>query len=521
LRCIGLGHLQQTQLIEAEHYLSLALRSTPDSPNLLNDLGIVKLQQQAYQAAVGFLQRALAIDPTHSDALNNIIAAFSGSRELGKAKIYLQRLMQVKPFSAQVYVKAANISLALNELEQAIRCGRKAVKLAPHQTAARLSLADSLEASGRFKQAKFQYLTLLAREPDQVIALSKMLSLRGTHIDEQHERQAQQLLKSNELKDSERARIHLGLAKYYDHRQKYDRAFEHLQAGNAVKFRKHSFDSNLFTQAVDLLISTFTLEYFPSVPILGIRSSRPVFIVGMPRSGTTLVEQVLASHSQIAAGGELSTITNFAAQMTRSGVAYPGRVRELDANAIEQMAQQYLDKLATISRGEALVTDKMPFNYMHLGLIVTLFPNARIIHCRRDALDTCLSCYFTTFSEYLQFASRLETLGRYYLDYRRLMAHWGRVLPVPMLEVEYERLVDNTEETIRGILSFCGVEWESGCMQFYRTERGIRTPSRWQVRQPIYGSSVGRWRNYEQHLGPLRGILSPALEEDPPESAPR
>ncbi len=514
LRCVGLGHLQQQHLVEAEQYFSRALRSAPQSPNLLNDLGIVKLRQKAYQEAVGLLSRALDIDPRHSDALNNLAAAFSAVREPGRAKAFLERLTRLKPFSAQAYVKAANNSLALNELERAIRYGRKAVKLAPQLPAARLSLADALEAGGRFKQAKFHYLTVLAREPDHLMALSKLLSLRGTHIDERHELRAQQLLKRCELKDLDRTRMQLGLARYYDQRQQYQSAFEHLEAGNAVKFRRHPYDSKLFSEAVNRVIDSFPSEFFRSLPLLEVRSDRPVFIIGMPRSGTTLVEQILASHSRIAAGGELSTVTNIAARMSLTGAAYPARMRDLDATALGRMAKQYLEKLDTVSRDAALVTDKMPFNYLHLGLIAALFPDAKIIHCRRDALDTCLSCYFTAFSEYLQFASQLDTLGRYYLDYRRLMKHWRAVLPMPMLEVEYEQLVSNTASVVRDLLRFCGVEWESGCMQFHLIARGVRTPSRWQVRQPIYGSSVGRWRNYETQLRPLLEILSPVLQED-------
>jgi hypothetical protein len=154
----------------------------------------------------------------------------------------------------------------------------------------------------------------------------------------------------------------------------------------------------------------------------------------------------------------------------------------------------------------------MPFNFMHLGLIAALFPDAAIIHCRRGALDTCLSCYFTSFSENLLFASNQEALGYYYLDYRRMMDHWRLILPKPMLDVEYEQLVSNTEETVRALLKYCGLEWEPACLQFHRTARGIRTPSRWQVRQPIYSSSVGRWCRYDRHLQPLRDVLTPVLQ---------
>ncbi len=515
LRCVGLGLLQQRQFLEAEDYLSRALRLAPDSPNLLNDLGVVRLRQHAYRETVNLLTRALEIDPTHRDALNNLAATFTLLGQPARAKDYLEWLVRVMPFSAQACLESANNALALNELERAIGCGRKAVRLASHDSAARLSLADSLEATGRFRQAKFQYLAVLARDPDQVIALSKLLSLRGTHVRERHELHAQQLLVGKELSEPQRTRLHMGLAKYYDSRGRYDSAFEHIRTANAAKHSQHPFDSNLFTRSVDELIDTFSAESLRSLPVPEAHSGRPVFIVGMPRSGTTLVEQILASHSRIAAGGELSTLINVVAQIGRqTGKAYPAAVRDLDASALGRMGQQYLDKLESISQDALRVTDKMPFNFLHLGLIAALFPDAKIIHCRRDPLDTCLSCYFTTFSEQLQFASDLGALGRYYLDYRRMMEHWRTVLTVPMLEVQYEELVSDSDGTVRRLLEYCGVEWEPGCTRFYETARGVRTPSRWQVRQPIYRSSVGRWRRYEQHLAPLLETLSPVLREN-------
>lgn len=516
LHFLGLGYLQLHRLTEAEQYLGRALRLAPDSPNLLNELGIVRLKREAYDEALGLFSRALELDAKHSDALYNLAATFTVLRQPDRAKGYLDRLIRVLPFSAQAHVQAADNSLALSDVEQAIRRGRKAVRLGPQHTPARLSLAESLEAGGRFKQAKFQYLSVLEREPAQFTALSRLLALKGTHIDDRHVRKAHACLQAKALPEADQAQLHLALARFYDQQKQYDQAFQHLAAGNTIKFRNHPFDSARFSEAIDRLIRTFSPEFVRSLQSPGIHSTRPVFIIGLPRSGTTLVEQILASHSRIEAGGELSTITSIAAQMSQNDVAYPEKMRELDPQARARMAMRYLDKLHAISPDAARVTDKMPFNFMHVGLISALFPGAKIIHCRRHALDTCLSCYFTTFSEHLQFASDLEALGRYYLDYQRLMDHWRTVLPAPMLEMDYERLVGDTQESVRTLLAYCDVEWEAACLQFYRTERGVRTPSRWQVRQPIYANSVGRWRPYERHLQPLAKILSPVLRQQGP-----
>ncbi|MEQ8515497.1 MAG: sulfotransferase, partial [Chromatocurvus sp.] len=170
-----------------------------------------------------------------------------------------------------------------------------------------------------------------------------------------------------------------------------------------------------------------------------------------------------------------------------------------------------LEQLDKVSTTADRVTDKLPFNFMHLGVIALLFPGAKVVHCRRHPLDNCLSCYFTSFADQIHFANRLDTLGRYYLDYHRLMQHWQEVLPIEILDLHYEDMVDDTEGQVGALLDHCGLEWEDACLEFHRTERGVRTPSRWQVRQPIYRGSVQRWRNYEEELGPLREILAPIL----------
>lgn len=521
LRYLGLALLQAQCYGEAERHLSDALRREPASADLLNDLGVARLRQGAQDEALDYFNRALDIDPCHGDALGNLAVLFTEKSQPARAQPYLQRLVAAHPFSGAACAKAARNSLLLDDAEQAVRLGRRAVRLAPQLAEARLTLAEALETTGRFRQAKFQYLSVLSREPRQVTALAKILSMKQTEINEQHVRDAQALLDAAALPAQASAQLHLALARHFDRHRRYDAAFGHLRSGNAISWKKQTFDSALFSQAVDSIIDVFTDDLLRRRQTHAASHPRPIFIVGMPRSGTTLVEQILASHSMVVAGGELSTITNLAAGMAHEGEPYPHGVRSLDSAGLSRMAAQYLQKLESISADAAHVTDKMPFNFMHVGLISMLFPDAAIIHCRRDPLDTCLSCYFTSFGERLLFASDLEALGHYYLDYRRLMAHWHEVLPQGILDVQYEQLVSDTELTIRTMLDWCGLGWEQDCLQFYRTDRGIRTPSRWQVRQPIYRGSVGRASNYEAHLQPLVEILAPVLKSDGNRQAPQ
>lgn len=514
LGLLGLGYLRQDNLPGAEQALSRALRVAPADATLLNALGIVRMKQGLHVEAIRLFSGTLEKRPNDSDALSNLAATFTALQQPHRAAAYLERLTQVLPFSVHAYKRASDNRLSLGDVEQAIRYGRQAVRLAPGNAMGRLSLADALEAGGRFRQAKFQYLAVLENDADQSTALSGLLSLKNTSVAERHVTSAKRLLDGVGLHDPDRVQLQLAMAQYFDQRGLYATAFEHLNHGNAIRFRNHAFDSRAHSQAIDQLILACTGSTLAAIPTHEVRSNRPIFIVGMPRSGTTLVEQILASHPQVAAGGELPAIINIAGQIGRNSTKYPEAMQGIDRETLARMARQYLDTLDTISPDSARVTDKMPFNYMHLALIVALFPDATIIHCRRNALDNCLSCYFTSFNEQLQFASELRALGHYWLDYQRLVQHWNLVLPIRILEVQYELLVANTEECIREMLGFCNLAWDPACLHFYLSARGVRTPSRWQVRQPIYDRSVGRWRNYEQQLKPLVEVLSSALHDE-------
>ncbi len=288
------------------------------------------------------------------------------------------------------------------------------------------------------------------------------------------------------MPDADRVRLRLALARYHDGHGHYDIAFEHLQQGKSLHFKNHAFDSDAFTTDIDR-----RMRGSIGLSVRGGKAgaARPIFIVGMPRSGTTLVEQILASHSRVAGGGELPTIMNIAADLQRlAGGNPPGGLPE---EVRDGLAQRYMGALKALPPGASFITDKMPFNFLHLDLIASLFPDAAIIHCRRGALDTCLSCYFTDFSEKLPFASDLGVLGRYWRDYHRLMEHWKAALPGRVLDVRYEQLVGDTATVVGEMLEFCALPWEDACLQFYRTSRAVRTPSRWQVRQPIYSRRSG------------------------------
>ncbi|MAL94309.1 MAG: hypothetical protein CME40_04435 [Haliea sp.] len=514
LHYLGLTRFQQGQLSSAENLLRRALAQRTDNANAWSDLGMVLLRRGQPEASIEAFSKALSLAPDHPDALHNKAQALRQLGRFDQARPLLEHLLTLKPKSASARYLLANVQHRANDLDAAIPAYREALRLAPGDKRIRLGLGDALESSGQFSEAREHYDAVLAADPDSPLALARLLQMRDREPAREQVRRAETLADNPATPEDGRVRLNIGLGYYHDRQQQFETAFQRLQAGYEVLARRAPFDSDGYSRAVDKLIEALPKSFFESAPNSGLDSERPIFIVGMPRSGTTLTEQILASHSQVAAGGELSSLLKVSyriGELSASGKPYPAGLRSVAPPDLRSLAEDYLRQLDRVAPQAARVTDKLPFNFMHLGVIALLFPRARIIHCHRHPLDNCVSCYFTSFADQIRFANRLDTLGRYYVDYHRLMTHWKQALPLEIFDLRYEDLVTNTEDRIRALLGHCDLPFEDSCLRFYQTERGVRTPSRWQVRQPIYAKSVGRWRNYQQQLAPLAEILAPVL----------
>jgi hypothetical protein len=339
-----------------------------------------------------------------------------------------------------------------------------------------------------------------------VSALANLLAIRDYVPDEQLVTDAEALLGGAKVSEDDRVKLHQGLGKHYDRSAEYDRGFSHFAASNDIlRKRAPDFDLAGVVRMFDGLIGAFSAEFFAAAKGFGSDSQRPVFIVGMPRSGTTLTEQILASHPRVFGAGELQDMPMIARSLPPD---YPQCVATLNRAAFTRLAEAYLAGLEGKAPAGALrVTDKLPVNFLYLGLIATLLPSARIVQCRRDPLDVGLSCFVELFETGYDYTTDLENFGHYFVQQERLMAHWRAVLPMPIHELRYEELVDQPEAATRALLAHCGLDWDADCLDFQKTQRTVRTPSRWQVRQPMYRSSIGRWRNYQAHMAPLVRVL--------------
>nr|WP_276510924.1 sulfotransferase [Rhodobium orientis] len=304
-----------------------------------------------------------------------------------------------------------------------------------------------------------------------------------------------------------------------DRAKNFDKAFEYYILANESRSRRRPFDKDQFRRDIDDLIASFTEDVVASLSDAGCESRKPVFVVGLPRSGTTLTEQILSSHSKVYGAGELRRISVIVTAMKAlevPGVAYPRDVERIVRSTLRKHGEQYLQIAGKRApEGAERIVDKMPGNILHVGLIGTMFPNATLIHCMRDPMDTAVSCFMQNFKETLSFTTDLGALGLYYRETLRLMEHWKAIFPGRILEVQYEDTIADPETMSRKLIAHAGLEWENQCLDFHKTERTVRTASQWQVRQPIYKTSVEKWRRYEKHLGPLIA----ALNGEEPEAA--
>jgi hypothetical protein len=330
-----------------------------------------------------------------------------------------------------------------------------------------------------------------------------------------------QLLDGPSLSDEDRSGVLFGLAAVCDARGDYADAAAHLDQANAldraVRNRLgQAYDPAAHTRFVDRLLETFTPELFARMSGLGNPSERPVFIVGLPRSGTSLLEQVLATHSRVFGAGELRLAREDFEEI--GGGAGPGCeqrafavVDRLDADTINRLGRHHLDRLNDLNMTAERITDKMPDNYLYLGLLHLLFPGARLLHCRRDLRDVAVSCWMTQF-RHVPWASDPDLIAHRFEQYRRVIAHWARVLPATVLEVDYEEAVGDLDTVARRVVAWCGLDWQPACLEFHRTARPVRTASATQVRQPVYRSAVARWKHYAAALAPLFSRLPCSMQ---------
>jgi tetratricopeptide (TPR) repeat protein len=512
---LGTALIVQGDLREAITILAEATTRGPQLAEAHFQLGRVLQMVERYEDATATLLRAHALKPKSVDAPLLLGQVLSTKHQGEEAIRWYERAAALAPQSIEPLIGTGIAYLDMNRFEDALRFFEKALEREPGNARVHFNIGLGLQRQGRFEEAMRAHEKAIELDPACAPAHFHLaLSRKHDSVDDKV-RAIERALAIPGLDEEQKAGLHFALAKAYDDIGDYDAAFGQYRAGNEIRKARVIFKPEDFALYVDRVIASFPKLLFERLGPIGSPSALPAFVLGMPRSGTTLVEQILSSHPDVFGAGELDYMRQVSLALPPAlGTErpFPECVALLDRATAQRLAEEHVARLQALAPAALRVTDKLPNNFQRLGLIALLFPNARIFHCRRDPIDTCLSCYFQEFAHGQPYSFDLRHLGLFYRDYERLMAHWRVVLPAAPLEVPYEALVANQESWSRRLVAHMGLPWDERCLAFHRIERQVHTASFWQVRQPIYASSIGRWRHYAKHLGPLIDALGVAAE---------
>ncbi len=508
----NLGYALQTldRTEDAIAHYEKAIEIQPDYAEAHNNLGNVIYKLGRSQEAIAHYEKALVTKPRYAEACNNLANVLVALGRLEEAIAYYEQALAIIPNDAEAHDHLGNTLHMLGRSEDAIPHHETAIAIKPKDAEFHSNLGQALHALGRLDDAKQAFDTALASTPGKaryywMLANSK----RFTPGDNQLIKMIELARDANSLPVEEQIGLHFALGKAFADVGDRHQSFQHLLQGNSLKRQQVAYDEARTLEEFERVRRVFTANLLRDTRGLGEPSSVPIFIVGLPRSGTTLVEQILASHQKVFGAGELIEVGRLTAAICGpDGSSFPEAVATMSGERLRQLGEIYLSTVRRMAPTAERVVDKMMSNFTYAGLIHLALPNARIIWTRRDPRDTALSCFSILFAKGLEYTYDLAELGRYYRGYHSLMRHWRAVLPKgAILEVHYEEVVESLEEQARRIVAHCGLEWDERCLSFHKTARSVRTASATQVRQPIYRSSVGRWRPYEHLLQPLLQAL--------------
>jgi tetratricopeptide (TPR) repeat protein len=503
-------HREKGELRQAEQLCMAVLSRDPNNAQGLYLAGTLALDIDDPQLAVPFFKKAADKQPKAPNAHVALAKTYEKLHDYDEAINHFRRALTLKPNLVDALCGLGRCYTRKGKADLALPLYEKALRLMPDDGAARMGLANALTGLGRMEEAAAQ-LNECIRLREHVGAAYRMLSDTRKFSSEPAELGA--ILAELEVPDlfpSEAASLHHAAGKILNDIGHYEDAIDHFQSSKTVT--GNDFDVESYRRWVDAMIGLFTPEMLATRAEFGDPTEIPVFVVGMPRSGTTLIEQVCSSHPAVHGAGELTKLGSIG-RLAGFKKSQPGQISAMSKAVSQAMAADYLGYVRKLAPASALrIVDKMPHNFEAIGLIALLFPGARIIHSRRDAIDNCLSCFFTRFNDSHGYNTDLVKLGLYYRQYDRLMRHWNAILPGRIYECRYEDMVADQEAESRRLIDYLGLPWDDACLRFYEQDRTVSTPSRWQVRQPIYTSSVKRWRKYGAKIQPLIDALGGLAE---------
>lgn len=474
---------------EAEVLLKRAVEKAPDYSHAWHDLFKVQQEQEKHEESIDTANMLIKLEPDSPRPMTLLAAAFASSGDHEKAIDIYDQTLELFPDHVSAMCGKGNSCRTFGRAEDAIAAFRQSIETNPFHAEPYWSLAN-------LKTFKF--------EQEEV---DKMIELEG----------------DERIPELGQVQLNNALGHEFHNRKEYDRAFEYLERCNSLRRIQEYYDPVENEELVSMMISTFNPEFIAENADKGDQDGAPILIVGLPRSGSTLLEQILSSHSEVEGTYELRDLaqtTRLMPEIRAKGIVYPSNITHIDQSKFKELGGRYINKTQRHRSDLPYFTDKNPNNFMHIGFLHLTLPNAKVINARRHPLDSCFGSFKQLFASGQSFTYDMIELGEYYLQYQRVMDHWHEVMPGKVLDVQYEDVVADTETQIRRILDHCGLGFEESCLNFHQTDRAVKTASSEQVRQPIYASSVHTWRHYEEHLGDLIEVLEPLLIDLPEKDRP-
>jgi tetratricopeptide (TPR) repeat protein len=516
LMALAAEHQKEGRREEAERIYRRVLRENPKNVDALRLLALIASAAGRADDAEAMLRKAVELAPDFLLALLDLGRLCKEQDRFADALACFDRMIALEPSQPQAHYQRAATLARASFTPEAIASYRRCLALRANHPGALLGLGHVLKAVGNYEGSVAAYQACIEAVPGSGESYWSLANLKTYRFDDTTIAEMERRAVDPDVKPSSRVNFLFALGKAHEDRGDFERAWERYRAGNEAQRATVSYDPVQTEVMNDRLLATYTADFLAAHAGSGNPDAAPIFILGLPRSGSTLLEQILASHSQVEGTSELPYVGRVATSLNRNrgdGINYPEAMRELRPDHVRSLGDDYLAQARTHRRTAApRFIDKMPNNFPNVGLIALMLPNARIIDARRHPLDACLSCWRQLFAKGQNFTYDLTEIGEYYLQYQRMMDHWAATLPGRVLTVQYEEVVSDFEPQVQRLLDFCGLPWEDACLRFYESERPVRTPSAEQVRQPIYDRSVGHWKHYEQHLAELVAVIAPIRE---------
>jgi tetratricopeptide (TPR) repeat protein len=506
---IMLNYFKTGDYKSAEVKAKKLIKKFPDYVAMYNALGLCLQLQKKFSEAIKYYKIAIQMNPNFSIAINNLGNTYHAMGDLKNAQSSFEKAIERNPKLTFAICNLGNVKKDLNNFDEAIKYYKLALSIDDKLHIVHHNLGMAYQALGKFDESKKHFETTLKINPiftraDRSLSMSLKYDINNSHL-----KSMENKIKNKSLNNFQKIELYFALGKAYEDIKNYKKSFENYKSGNKTKRGVIKYQINDDIALFENIKSSFSNINFQNLDNIGNKSNKMIFILGMPRSGTTMIEQIIANHKNVYGAGELKDLTEIIREnfSVKDKIKFPNKFNIKDHDFFNNMGSKYIENLDRYNANQNYITDKAPLNFRWIGLIKLILPKSKIIHCTRDPKDNCLSLFKNIFEGQLNFSYNLEEVGKYYKLYKNLMEFWKQLLPDFIYDISYENLVNNQESESKKLLDFCGLDWDKNCLHFYKNKRGIITASFAQVRKPIYKNSVKSWQKYENELLPLFSIL--------------